>query len=96
MYATKVIDAYKKGDLTLDNIDEWETEYNGGIKPNRPTNLYLSKATLEFADAWASVGSATAHSGSMNFEMNYAYKYYLTAEYDYTQETAMFGFSYTS
>ena len=36
MYTTKVIDAYKKGDLTLDNIDEWETEYNGGIKPNRP------------------------------------------------------------
>lgn len=33
LFATKVIDAYNNGDLTEDNIEKWETEYNGGIKP---------------------------------------------------------------
>lgn len=32
-FACKVIDAYNEGSLTYDNIDEWETAYNGGIAP---------------------------------------------------------------
>ena len=38
MFTVKVIDAYKKGELTLDNIAEWETKYNGGVRPNPPFN----------------------------------------------------------
>lgn len=33
MFTVKVIDAYNSGELTWFNIDEWETKYNGGIKP---------------------------------------------------------------
>lgn len=33
-FTCKVIDAYKSGDLTQGNIDEWETAYNDGRKPN--------------------------------------------------------------
>lgn len=33
-FATKVIDAYNNKELTQKNIDEWETKYNGGKKPN--------------------------------------------------------------
>ena len=38
MFATKVIDAYKSGKLTKENIKEWEKEYNGGNVPNPPLN----------------------------------------------------------
>lgn len=34
MFRVNVIKAYNNGELTLDNIEEWETNYNGGIKPN--------------------------------------------------------------
>ena len=63
MFTTKVIDAYKNGKLTMDNIDDWETEYNGGIKPTNmgtkeilayymntgkdPRNESLEKKSLE-------------------------------------------------
>lgn len=33
-YSCKVIDAYNKGKLTYKNMEEWETEYNGGFKPS--------------------------------------------------------------
>lgn len=33
-YSCQVIDAYNKGELTYKNIEEWETEYNGGFKPS--------------------------------------------------------------
>lgn len=33
MFAQKVIKAFNKGELTFFNIEEWETKYNGGIKP---------------------------------------------------------------
>lgn len=33
-FRVNVIDAYKNGELTFDNIDEWEKKYNGGIVPN--------------------------------------------------------------
>ena len=35
-FACKVIDAYRKGELSFDNLVEWETNYNGGV---RPTNM---------------------------------------------------------
>lgn len=63
IFATKVIDAYKNGKLTMDNIDDWETEYNGGVKPTNmgtreiltyhmntgkdPRNESLEKKSLE-------------------------------------------------
>lgn len=34
MFRVNAIKAYNNGELTLDNIEEWETKYNGGIKPN--------------------------------------------------------------
>lgn len=34
MFRVNVIDAYKKGQLTKQNIEEWETKYNGGVKPH--------------------------------------------------------------
>jgi hypothetical protein len=36
MFAVKVLNDYDSGKLTDNNIDEWETEYNGGIKPYPP------------------------------------------------------------
>lgn len=33
-YSCQVIDAYNKGELTYKNMEEWETEYNGGFKPS--------------------------------------------------------------
>ncbi len=33
-FAAEVIDAYESGKLTLTNIDDWETDYNNGVKPN--------------------------------------------------------------
>jgi len=36
MFAVKVLNAYDSGELTDDNIDEWETEYNDGRKPYPP------------------------------------------------------------
>ena len=45
MFNTKVIDAYNSGKLTDNNIEEWETEYNGGRKPNPPLN---TKQLLDF------------------------------------------------
>lgn len=33
MFRVRVIEAYKKGELSFNNIDEWETAYNGGVKP---------------------------------------------------------------
>ena len=35
-FAVNVLNAYDKGDLTMDNIEQWDTEYNGGKKPNPP------------------------------------------------------------
>lgn len=34
MFRVNAIKAYNNGELTSDNIEEWETKYNGGIKPN--------------------------------------------------------------
>lgn len=44
MFRVKVIDAYKRGELTLDNIDEWNTAYNGGTppRPNLSTDKILN------------------------------------------------------
>jgi hypothetical protein len=33
-FAANVVDAYNSGELTLDNIEDWEKRYNGGIAPS--------------------------------------------------------------
>ena len=38
MFGEKVRKAYDSGNLTYDNISDWETEFNGGIRPNPPLN----------------------------------------------------------
>ena len=37
-FADNVIKDYEAGKLTFDNIEEWDTAYNGGGKPNPPFN----------------------------------------------------------
>ena len=32
-FGDRVREAFDKGELTWSNIEEWETEYNSGIKP---------------------------------------------------------------
>lgn len=32
-FAVRVLDAFDAGKLNFDNVTEWETEENGGIKP---------------------------------------------------------------
>ena len=44
-FATKVIDAYKDGELTKNNIEEWEKDYNGGEVPNPP---FATKKILDY------------------------------------------------
>lgn len=43
----KVIRAYRSGELTRGNIDEWETAYNGG---NKPTKSFGTIQALDFVD----------------------------------------------
>lgn len=38
VFAANVIKAYRRGELTFDNIDEWNKEYNGGTAPNPAFN----------------------------------------------------------
>lgn len=38
LFAEKVIKAYENGDLTFDNIKEWDKKMNGGIDPQPPFN----------------------------------------------------------
>lgn len=44
IYRTKVIEAYKKGELNYCNVTEFETKYNGGIRP------FPSLGTVEILD----------------------------------------------
>lgn len=68
-FRVKVIDAYNKGELTYDNLVEWETAYNGGI---RPTNL----GTREILDYYRSHPEAITSAEDLSYDA-------LTSE-DYT------------
>ena len=73
MFAQKVIDAYEKGDLTFDNIKEWDKNYNGGIAPNPPFNTgeilkyylnhdkNLSEDTIKQNNKWVNKGKEGTH-----------------------------------
>ena len=73
MFAQKVIDAYEKGDLTFDNIKEWDKNYNGGIAPNPPFNTgeilkyylnhskNLSEDTIKQNGKWVNKGKEGTH-----------------------------------
>ena len=73
MFAQKVIDAYEKGDLTFDNIKEWDKNYNGGIVPNPPFNTgeilkyylnhskNLSEDTIKQNGKWVNKGKEGTH-----------------------------------
>lgn len=37
-FAVNVLDAYDEGELTYDNIKEWDKKYNGGVDPNPAFN----------------------------------------------------------
>lgn len=50
IFTTKVIDAYKSGKLNYDNIEDWETEYNDGVKPS------LSLGTKAILDYYIKTG----------------------------------------
>ena len=73
MFAQKVIDAYEKGDLTFDNIKEWDKNYNGGIVPSPPFNTgeilkyylnhnkNLSEDTIKQNGKWVNKGKEGTH-----------------------------------
>ena len=73
MFAKKVIDAYENGDLTFDNIKEWDKNYNGGIAPNPPFNTSeilkyylnhsknLSEDTIKQNGKWVNKGKEGTH-----------------------------------
>ncbi len=62
-FRVNVIDAYNKGELTTENIEEWETKYNAGIKPKKPLGtkdiLDYYIAHLEEADSAEVVDDGT-------------------------------------
>lgn len=49
LFARRVIKDYNSGKLTLDNMREWEIEYNGGEKPNPPFN---TKEIIDYYVWW--------------------------------------------
>ncbi len=73
MFAKKVIGAYEKGDLTFDNIKEWDKNYNGGTAPNPPFNTgeilkyylnhskNLSEDTVKQNGKWVNKGKEGTH-----------------------------------
>ena len=50
MFAVKVINDYKSGKLTKNNIKEWDKAYNGGIDPKPAFN------TREIIDYYEKTG----------------------------------------
>lgn len=71
MFRVRVVDAYKKGELTFDNISEWDTNYNGGVppKPSLGTKEILQYYVdvVEPTEGSDNVSSATSTSSSSKY-----------------------------
>ena len=59
-FAANVVNAYDSGELTLRNIDEWETNYNGGVRPQP------SLGTKEILNYYISTGKDPREDESNN------------------------------
>ena len=64
-FRNKVVDAYEKGELSFDNIDEWETEYNDGVKP---TPSLGTKEILDYYVSHPEAVTSASYGGAFDIE----------------------------